>query len=111
MMPGRSRQHAGASGEVSRLKAPDAGGRGSWGVLGRVDRRDIADEDDAVELLADPGVAVRGGRVEVDPHPIVRHLGTREPALDVGRSAEVKGECEINNPLHRQLDTLKCPSG
>jgi hypothetical protein len=28
-----------------------------------------------------------------------------------GRSAEVKGECDINNPLHRQLDSLKVPVG
>jgi hypothetical protein len=28
-----------------------------------------------------------------------------------GRSAEVKGECDINNPLHRQLDNLKVPVG
>jgi hypothetical protein len=41
--------------------------------------------NDAVELLADPGVAVRGGRVDVDPHPTVRHPGTREPARSVWR--------------------------
>jgi hypothetical protein len=28
-----------------------------------------------------------------------------------GRSAEVKGECEVNNPVHRQLDDLKVPVG
>jgi hypothetical protein len=106
-MPGLSRQRAGASGEVSRLEAPTlaavvlrAFSVGWMGVISRM--------NDAVALLTDPGVAVRGGGVDVDPHPTVRHLRTREPRSAVGL-AKVKGVCDINNPL--QLDNLKVPVG
>jgi hypothetical protein len=74
-MPGLSRQHAGASGDVSRLEAPDGGGvlrALSVGRVGVISRTKMMPS----KVIADPGLVVRAGRVDVDPHPTVLHLRT-----------------------------------